>query len=952
MEKIPSKQKEKIPAISPGLHRRIYGEVKKEPDPFILEKQKQALITHELAHLDPHEKALELPLPYWLKPVDVALQEATYQVLGNFMDELARVTGATHPPNLDVPYVPGWRKYEQQKWVPCDPPAYRSLVLDVETVNIAHETQPAHVIPVVCCAYAGPGEWLIWWNDLGDPQNMSEVVPFGGCCTIVGHNVGYDRAYLMTSYGPLDTNRYFDTRSAVVATRGLTNQQRPLYAKYKAKDPGDFQEGIWDPAWLDEATATGLADAIKHYDKDWVIEKTTRDGIWDGGLPYVQTHVADVAKYCFHDVVTTSQLLHHLLKPGEYPLHVPDFMTAGNILLARERLPVNPKIHHFYTRVRDLHNERVAAIAAVIFQLGTQLADRWKGIAPEDYDPWEKQLARLPMGKTKTKAYPEGRPLCGGDLLRSGVNKGRPRWYNLLCKDKDTLSLNQRVSVLILKIKYRDQPLEYVKIQGDQGTDEGWQAGGKWLIHPDNRKKRVIKLSLKGYSRHFERGIFTSACQDLNKAMQMARSTAISRSFLSRFQAIEAKNIGYGDFVIPCTSVMGAVSLRAQDSTFRVVKNPVALTPENKAKWKETGVIPPLPPSTPIGTSLLNHIEARPGWKFVLFDYAGQESKAAGLLANADPYGKVTQYAMDPFLRIQQVGSKADKTDIHSRVARDILGDVTLRDYGKVLVYALLYNQGVNSAAEFLLSVLPKMDEDTAKATARKFQKAMKGDSGLASNVFRALAFYGNGLLRPNLVPDLFGNLGDHTPGDRIRLGAGDPFAHTVPYTPLGTKISKGLWDSQGDFLTTRYNYVIQATCRAMLAIALLMFNHIASYYKIPHHLVFTIHDCIGYMVPDSFVERAALILCIAHKYSWAKLEKTLNIDTMAAIGLYPDEIEVDHIWRKKISDPVATPEYPDGVPQLGYTLTPAQLFDRFHSPEGLDGVASFKDDWLGDFDF
>ena len=146
--------------------------------------------------------------------------------------------------------APGWTKYEFMRnsqgdivgisqGVAVPYPDFRdsALVFDVETM-----IRESH-FPVMATA-VGQHAWYSWVSpwlaQSGERwQYKDHLIPLGpreGSAPprlIIGHNVGYDRAAVLDEYTLQSTsNRFLDTMSLHVATRGIASPQRTAWAMY------------------------------------------------------------------------------------------------------------------------------------------------------------------------------------------------------------------------------------------------------------------------------------------------------------------------------------------------------------------------------------------------------------------------------------------------------------------------------------------------------------------------------------------------------------------------------------------------------------------------------------------------------------------------------------------------------------------------------------------------
>jgi DNA mitochondrial polymerase exonuclease domain len=202
-----------------------------------------------------------------------------------------------------MPSGPGWFKWVGY-WVASEPPT-GPMVLDFETMPQVEGSRVWQ--PTVCGVWADT--WFIWTCD---PENPVSVIPFGTDCTVIGHNVGYDRGYLAPEYLQKPSgNEFIDTMGLWVATRGMCNQQRAL-----------FKSSDMTPEWQKETTTNGLDAVYAFYFPGETLDKGVRADIVATGEGFLEgTHGLETVKgfltafrsqiglYCLSDIGATFRVL-------------------------------------------------------------------------------------------------------------------------------------------------------------------------------------------------------------------------------------------------------------------------------------------------------------------------------------------------------------------------------------------------------------------------------------------------------------------------------------------------------------------------------------------------------------------------------------------------------------------------------------------------------------------
>jgi len=175
-----------------------------------------------------------------------------------------------------------------------------------------------------------------------------------------------------------------------------------------------------------------------------------------------------------------------------------------------------------------------------------------------------------------------------------------------------------------------------------------------------------------------------------------ARSLGADRGF----PFSELGNHGEIAILLPTVIPVGTVTRRAVERTWLTAANPSL-----KA----------------IGSELKSRIVAPKGHKFVGADVDSQELWIAAVLGDSRT-AKVHGSSALGWMTLQ--GSKADKTDMHSKTAQ-ILG--ISRDDAKVVNYARIYGAAEGFAAQLLQKFDPTMPREEATRRARDLYEKTKG---------------------------------------------------------------------------------------------------------------------------------------------------------------------------------------------------------------------------------
>ena len=326
---------------------------------------------------------------------------------------------------------PGWVRYESDGSVTKvdDLGGERMICFDVEVLYKISS------FPVMATA-ATPTQWYSWLSpsifelDQSEPsgEEVAEVkkrsdvprdlIPLTASrpedpALIVGHNVGYDRARVKDEYHiKLTGNRWLDTLSLHVATKGMTTVQRKVWMKRRKekkeeeemgeeadsliRSAGDSPsipivdaEGAEDKQWQDVTAVNSLAEVYKlHYGGK--MDKQVRSRFGDDSIKsasQIRPELQRLLAYCGEDVRVTHAVLRKTL-----PLfldscrHPASF--AGALGMGNPFLPINKTWKEYINRAERTFRSLEGGIKGILLELAYKLKERGevKG------DPWSDQL--------------------------------------------------------------------------------------------------------------------------------------------------------------------------------------------------------------------------------------------------------------------------------------------------------------------------------------------------------------------------------------------------------------------------------------------------------------------------------------------------------------------------------------------------------------------------------
>ncbi len=349
--------------------------------------------------------------------------------------------------NIDLPAMPARWDTSSPGWVRYGADGTAEQVQDLgEEQMVCFDVETLYLLspyPVMATA-ATPSAWYSWLSpaifadETTGPSIASTLIPLGRKSRniprlIVGHNVGYDRARVQDEYClDLSSNRWLDTLSLHVATKGITSVQRPAWEKRrkeKALDQeqrqeieeylkmldregneiageettreladalGDIESALRDDVdgtaskrWEDVTSANSLA-AVARLHCGIKVDKSIRDTF---GMPRITSttqlrpDLDHLLSYCARDVEITHKVVKQVLPLFlESCPHPASF--AGALGMGNPFLPIDKSWKEYLRRAETKYRELEGGVKAVLWELAYKLKKR----GPVEGDPWTTQL--------------------------------------------------------------------------------------------------------------------------------------------------------------------------------------------------------------------------------------------------------------------------------------------------------------------------------------------------------------------------------------------------------------------------------------------------------------------------------------------------------------------------------------------------------------------------------
>jgi DNA polymerase gamma 1 len=736
-----------------------------------------------------------------------------------------------------APTVTGtWCRWDKNHWVPIDKEELpESMVLDVEAAKEGGWWHP------ICAVAMGTGKTFAWVRTATPLLRLVDLIPFPKNRLVVNWNVSYDRQYLQSELEIEDSgNRFLDGMSFAQAIHGVSDKQMPQYKSMK-NNPGR------KPNWVLACSGMSLKEVAHRY-LGINMDKSVRDELVGMAWSEWPQHIERIVMYCATDVIITvrlTALLYNKLRAAHGGYVSKAASWTGQIEMSSPLICLDSRWWDYTDRCSfayyDLLREQDRLLRGLIYQKLQQGSDERL-----DWTP-----------------------------LKTGANKGKPKWYVKWINTK-TLTMGMDIAPVLLGLCWKGEPIVKVK----EGTKSHWSANGEALPHPQSTKKKLSNPLIADYKYYVEEGSLMSDIVgvDLMGIYEGVGSATNWKSIATRMEDVRAVATPKGLVVVPVTRVMGTQSRRAADSTWLVAVKP----DEDK-----------------IGSEFRGMVKAPEGYKIVGADFDSEESWLASLLGDRE-VGALGGCELSQSIL---VGSKERGTDPHTLSAKR---DNIPRNIAKNMNFAAQYLCGAPKLADMLRVKIPSLSAQETKEKADKYLRNLKGEltrsgvykGGVGSPIFTAMAELAN------------------TPNARSPI--------------LGFKIPATLDAdaTKDEFITTRANWGIQTSGVDVLHLTLTGIRACIERDNIRARLMFTVHDELKYLVKEEDAVKFAYILQEVHLAVKAYAYDAVGFQSMPASQAWFSSIEIDDRFRKEYSDECRTPTNPAGFPVTGFALTPPDFLN------------------------
>ncbi|XP_027240053.1 DNA polymerase subunit gamma-1 isoform X3 [Cricetulus griseus] len=360
-----------------------------------------------------------------------------------------------------------------------------------------------------------------------------------------------------------------------------------------------------------------------------------------------------------------------------------------------------------------------------------------------------------------------------------------------------------------------------------------------------------------------------------------------------------------------------------------------------------------------VGSELKAMVQAPPGYVLVGADVDSQELWIAAVLGDAHFAG---MHGCTAFGWMTLQGRKSRGTDLHSKTASTV---GISREHAKVFNYGRIYGAGQSFAERLLMQFNHRLTRQEAAEKAQQMYAVTKG-----LRRYR-LSDEGEWLVRQLDLPvdrteDGWVSLQDlrkiqREASRKSRWKKWEVFTERAwtggtesemfnklesiamsdtPRTPvLGCCISRALEPTvvQGEFITSRVNWVVQSSAVDYLHLMLVAMRWLFEEFAIDGRFCISIHDEVRYLVLEEDRYRAALALQITNLLTRCMFAYKLGLNDLPQSVAFFSAVDIDQCLRKEVTMDCKTPSNPTGM-ERRYGIPQGEALDIYQIIELTKG--------------
>uniref|UniRef100_A0A673TT22 DNA polymerase subunit gamma-1 n=1 Tax=Suricata suricatta TaxID=37032 RepID=A0A673TT22_SURSU len=360
-----------------------------------------------------------------------------------------------------------------------------------------------------------------------------------------------------------------------------------------------------------------------------------------------------------------------------------------------------------------------------------------------------------------------------------------------------------------------------------------------------------------------------------------------------------------------------------------------------------------------VGSELKAMVQAPPGYVLVGADVDSQELWIAAVLGDAHFAGL---HGCTAFGWMTLQGRKSRGTDLHSKTAAAV---GISREHAKVFNYGRIYGAGQPFAERLLMQFNHRLTRQEAAEKAQQMYAVTKG-----LRRYR-LSDEGEWLVRELELPvdrteDGWVSLQDvrriqreasrkshwkkwEVVAERAWMGGTESemfnklesiATSDAPCTPvLGCRVSRALEPAavQGEFMTSRVNWVVQSSAVDYLHLMLVAMKWLFEEFAIDGRFCISIHDEVRYLVREEDRYRAALALQVTNLLTRCMFAHKLGLNDLPQSVAFFSTVDIDQCLRKEVTMDCKTPSNPTGM-ERRYGIPQGEALDIYQIIELTKG--------------
>uniref|UniRef100_A0A914EJ92 Mitochondrial DNA polymerase catalytic subunit n=1 Tax=Acrobeloides nanus TaxID=290746 RepID=A0A914EJ92_9BILA len=730
-----------------------------KPIEMVSEKLHRHLFPSDVPSISAKDESIQLELPRLRKETDLmghfdAIGSEQFKGYEELLLSGSEIKSLPPFPN-EWTLSTGWTKYDPELGVgtPVEFPDEDLLFFDVEVCVLDGQLPTMAIALSPTAWYSWCSDRLVNGSDVPETTRLKHLIqlePENGINRskiVVGHNVAYDRARVREQYFSNKTMTCFwDTMSMSIAIYGMADHQRIMYEK---TDLTEGNKPAWLDAWRQRVCKNGLGAVHQKLcgaTTKLKLEKSLQDFFVKQDMNAIRDSFQSLMQYCAEDVYATFEVFQALYPTFRQRFPHP-ISSVGMMEITSAYLPITSNWRKFYEKCEkdsSKSNDNAAQ------QLAGAIKDLYEKLETDQEwakDPWMwisdwKLNKRLNKPKWYLNMFSSSSTANDFNMITAKDVKQRARDFIRvfgLCYGPYPMFFKAEHGWGFLKPHepVPDDFLEFEKVKTKRGDevllpnkaildliDENQTRSDVQIIpiperlhgkvgifdfyklpHKKNPNANVGTPFSIDYKEEFEHGILwaTRYSHILKGLLDSQGITRFWGNYRARY--LEQLTVWLDDekeigAIAPSVIPSGTVTRRSVHKLWMTSANP------------KEGLL---------GSELKSMVQCTDGWKIVGADVDSQEQWIAATLGDSAFEGR--HAGGTQFSNMLLAGNKADKTDLHSVVAKEV---GISRDNAKVLNYARLYGSSERHAVTFLRQQNP-IKEEVAKRVSEKLFRTTKG---------------------------------------------------------------------------------------------------------------------------------------------------------------------------------------------------------------------------------